>query len=213
MKRSKWGVCALAVLLAAAIGPAVAAAGIKSEMERDYGSNAGVTVEGIRMGRHPDKLRIVLDATGPVNFDYWISESGKAIIVLIPQVTWAASDALRPGPDSRIYRIRFFPNSTGGGVLSILGRDRLGLSTVEQIGPDRKRPYRTVFDIPVRQQDAWVPASGIMRSGKLLPSHKAWPPAMQAASGRALPVITRRSVARDADRDAPGDAEVSYANR
>jgi len=201
VKRSKWRVWALAMVLAAGVGPAAAAAGFETEMAKDYGSNAGVTVEGIRLGRHPDKLRIVLDATGPVNFDYWISESGKAIVILIPAVTWAARDALQPGADSRIYRIRFFPNPTGGGVLSILGRDKLGLSAVEQIGPDKQRPYRTVLDIPVRRQDASVPASGIMRQGKLLPPHSV----MQAASGRALPGATRRSVARD--------AEVSYANR
>ena len=205
MKRSNWRACIWAVLLSASVGPAAAAAGIEAEMEKDFGSNAGVTVEGIRMGQHPDKLRIVLDATGPLNFDYWISESGRAIVVLIPQVKWAASEYVRLSQESRIYRIRFFPNPTGGGVLSILGRDQLGLSAVEQIGPDKTMPYRTVFDIPVLQQDAWVPGGGIMRGGKLLPSHHDWPPAMQAASGRALPVITRRSVG--------GDPAVSYANR
>jgi hypothetical protein len=202
---SKWRACALAVLLALAVGPAAAAAGKEADIETDFGGNAGVTVEGIRLGQHLDKLRIVLDATGPLNFDYWISESGRGIVVLIPQVKWAASEYVRLGQESRIYRIRFFPNPTGGGVLSILGRDRLGLSAVEQIGPEKTMPYRTVFDIPVRQQDAWVPGGGIMRSGKLLPAHGKWPPVMQAASGQALPVITRQSVARD--------PAVSYAGR
>ena len=89
-------------------------------------------------------------------------------------------------------------------MLSILGRDKLGLSAVEQIGPEKQRPYRTVLDIPVRRQDASVPASGIMRQGKLLPPPSI-APVMQAASGRALPGATRRSVARD--------SEVSFANR
>jgi hypothetical protein len=213
LKRSDWRPCALAavlvavwaVLLAAAVGPVAKAASIEADMENDFGGNAGVTVEGIRLGRHPDKLRIVLDATGPVNFDYWISESGKGIVILIPQVKWAAREYVRLGEESRIYRIRFFPNPTGGGVLSILGREQLGLSAVEQIGPEKERPYRTVFDIPVRQQDARIPAGGIMRSGKLLPPHKAWPPVMQAVSGRPLPVIARQSAA--------GDSAVSYARR
>jgi hypothetical protein len=188
----------VAVAALAALTPGARAAGLDVDTEKEFGRNAGVTVKGIRLGRHPDKLRVVLDATGPVNFDYWISERGRTIVVLIPQVTWAASDYLRLGRGSPIYRISFFPNASGGGVLSILGRDRLGLSAIEQIGPDRERPYRVVFDIPSRQQDAWLPSGGIMRDGKLLPSHAAWPPVKQAVAGRDLPVITRRSVAKAA---------------
>jgi hypothetical protein len=184
-------VAALVAMTTAAVGGELAV-----DTERAYGRNAGVTVQGIRLGRHPDKLRVVLDATGPVNFDYWISERGRTIVVLIPQVAWSAPSDLRPGPDSPIYRINFFPNATGGGVLSILGREELGLSAIEQLGPDRSHPYRVVFDIPSRQRDAWMPSGGIMRDGKLLPSHAAWPPVQQAAAGRALPVITRPVAAK-----------------
>jgi hypothetical protein len=201
----------LAALLPAAAG----AAEIEADMEKAFGGNAGVTVQGIRLGQHPDKLRIVLDATGPLNFDYWISEGGKAIVVLIPQVKWAASEYLRLGQDSRIYRIRFFPNPTGGGVLSILGRERLGLSGIEQVGPEKSLPYRVVFDIPNRQQDAWVPGGGIMRQGKLLPAHNDWPPVMQARAGRALPLVTRQGVAQEGAtrQTATGESAVSYARR
>lgn len=191
---------------------ALSAAELGADTERAYGSNAGVIVQGIRLGPHPDKLRIVLDATGPLNFDYWISEGGKAIVVLIPQVRWTAPEYLRPDPASRIYRISFFPNPTGGGVLSILGRERLGLSAVEQLGPDRNRPYRVLFDIPIHGEDAWVPGGGIMRGGKLLPPHKEWPPVMQSVAGRALPVITRQSVAGATAATDP-DPAVHYAKR
>ncbi|MPY76123.1 MAG: hypothetical protein GEU87_17905 [Alphaproteobacteria bacterium] len=213
MKLSTGLVCFVALIAAGALPPmaeVAAAAEIGADRDQAFGRNAGVTVKGIRLGRHPDKLRIVLDTTGPLNFDYWISEGGKAIVVLIPQVEWAAAEYLRLGEDSRIYRIRFFPSPSGGGVLSILGREKLGLSAVEEVGPDGNMPYRVVFDIPVRRQDAWIPAGGIMRGGKLLPAHEQWPPVMRAAAGRPLPVITRGSVAHDA---APPEQPVSYANR
>lgn len=211
MKLSTALFCFVALTAAGALPPVAemaAAAEIGADRDQAFGRNAGVTVKGIRLGRHPDKLRIVLDATGPLNFDYWISEGGKAIVVLIPEVEWAAAEYLRLGEDSRIYRIRFFSSPSGGGVLSILGREKLGLSAVEEIGPEGEMPYRVVFDIPVRRQDAWVPAGGIMRSGKLLPAHREWPPVMRAAAGRPLPVITRRSVAH-----AAAEKPVSYANR
>lgn len=219
MKFSAWLACAVAGLLAAAAPSAAAEFG--ADMETAFGRNAGVTVQGIRLGQHPDKLRIVLDATGPVNFDYWISEGGRGIVVLIPQVKWAADEYVRMHQDSRIYRIRFFPNPTGGGVLSILGRDRLGLSGIEQIGPEKNMPHRVVFDIPTRTQDAWVPGGGIMRSGKLLPGHADWPPVQQARAGRALPVVTRASVAREAapeaapvsNRETAEDTGISVAKR
>jgi len=72
------------------------------------------------------------------------------------------------------------------------------VSAIEQIGPKGDYPYRVVFDIPHRQQDAWLPAGGIMRDGRLLPSHENWPPVQQAATGRTLPVITRATVGRQA---------------
>lgn len=142
----------------------------------------------------------MLDSTGPLNFDYWMSESGKTIVVLIPQVKWDADAYVRMDQRSRIYRVSFFPNPSGGGVLSILGRSKLGLSGIEQIGPDGTRPYRVVFDIPNDQRDAWVPAGGIMRDGKLLPSHEKWPPAQQAVAGASLPLIKRPMVAGTAPK-------------
>lgn len=172
---------------------AAAAADLNPDTEREFGKNVGVTVQRVRVGRHPDKLRLVLDATGPVNFDYWMSESGKTIVVLIPEIKWDAKDYIRMDQRSRIYRISFFPNPSGGGVLSILGRGKLGLSAIEQIGPDGKMPYRVVFDIPADERNAWLPEGGIMRNGKLLPAHEEWPPVQQALAGRDLPVITRRS--------------------
>lgn len=202
LKASTW-VGGLVAALAAVIASAATAGDLGVDTEREFGRNAGVTVQGIRLGRHPDKLRVVLDATGPVNFDYWISEHGRNIVVLIPQVAWTAPEYLRLGPESPIYRISFFPNDTGGGVLSILGRKVLGLSGIELIGPDRDHPYRVVFDIPNRGQDAWIP-SGIMRDGKLLPSHEKWPPVQQAVAGRALPVITRSTAVRTDPDAVPG---------
>jgi hypothetical protein len=129
--------------------------------------------------------------------------------VLIPQVRWTATDYLQLDPWNRVYTIRFLPSPVGGGVLSILGRERLGLSAVEQIGPGDGRPHRVVLDIPFRAQDAWVPGGGIVRGGKLLPGHKDWPPAAQSLAGAPLPVVTRQSVAVQADPERP----VSYAKR
>lgn len=179
---------------------AAAAGDLNPDTEREFGKNAGVVVKGVRFGRHADKLRLVLDSTGPLNFDYWMSESGKTIVVLIPQVKWDADAYVRMDQRSRIYRVSFFPNPSGGGVLSILGRSKLGLSGIEQIGPDGTRPYRVVFDIPNDQRDAWVPAGGIMRDGKLLPSHEKWPPAQQAVAGASLPLIKRPMVAGTAPK-------------
>lgn len=185
-------------IAAVSFAAGVAIAGdLNPDTERAFGKNAGVTVSGVRVGRHSDKLRLVLDATGPLNFDYWMSESGRTIVVLIPQIEWSAPDYIRLDQHSRIYRIRFFANPSGGGVLSILGRSRLGLGAIELIGPHEGRPHRVVFDIPYREQDAWLPMGGVVRDGKLLPSHEKWPPAQRAVAGRDLPLVTRQ---RSADR-------------
>jgi len=132
--------------------------------------NRGVNVETVRIGNHGGKTRIVLDLSGPVDFDYRISEHGKAIVVRLPEVTWKARDYLKFGPQSTIYRISFFPNpGTGGGVLSILARRRVGLSAVDLVPPGGKSGHRLVLDIPDNIRSAHKPSSGVVRDGRIYP--------------------------------------------
>lgn len=146
-----------------------------------YARNQGVTVEKIRVGRHKTKTRIVLDLSGPVDFDYRISDHGRTMVVLLPKVTWKARGYFTFGAKSPLYRIRFFPNAEGGGgILSILARKRIGLSMVELLPPERDYSHRLVLDIPKNIRRARKPPSGVVRNGRIYPPHEQLPPYLQA---------------------------------
>ncbi len=149
-------------------------------VESGFAANAAVTVTRIRIGRHRGMTRIVLDASGPIDFDYQISEGGKALVLMLPKVDWKARDYIRMGKDRTIYRISFMPNrSTGGGVLSILSRRKLALGRVEVLKPWRQRGHRVALDIPHKMAEGRLPVVGVVRAGKIRRSHARMAPVMQ----------------------------------
>lgn len=146
-----------------------------------FARNRGVTVTKIRVGKHRKKTRIVLDVSGPVDFDYRISDHGRTVVVLLPEVTWKAREYFKFGAKSAIYRISFFPNAEGGGgVLSILARKRIGLSMVELLPPEPRHGHRIVLDIPKNIRRARKPPSGVVRNGRIYPPHEQLPPYLQS---------------------------------
>lgn len=51
----------------------------------------GQSIVSIRVGEHPDKTRIVLDASGNPNYSYDLDNSEKIFIVELPGTGWSAS--------------------------------------------------------------------------------------------------------------------------
>ncbi len=149
-------------------------------VENGFAANAEVTVSRIRIGRHDGMTRIVLDASGPIDFDYQISEGGKALVLMLPKVVWTARDYIRMGKGRAIYRVSFMPNrSTGGGVLTILSRRKLSLGRVEVLKPWRHWGHRVALDIPHKTAEGRLPPVGVVRDGKIGRSHARMTPVMQ----------------------------------
>lgn len=158
-----------------------------------FARNRGVTVRKIRVGRHRTKTRIVLDLSGPVDFDYRISDYGRTVVVLLPEVAWKAREYVKFGAKSTIYRISFFPNAEGGGgVLSILARKRVGLGAVELVPPEAGYGHRVVLDIAEKPRRARTPPSGVVRGGRIYPPHEQLPPYLQAKRKRRPQTAERR---------------------
>lgn len=154
--------------------------------EAQIAANTGVAVTGVRIGRHRGMTRIVLDATGPVNFDYQISKSGKTLVVRLPRVVWQARDYIRPPRGGIVYRIGFFANrESEGGVLSILARRRIGLSRVVVLPPSKQSGHRVVLDIPHDAARGRLPRGGKVRGGKLSRSRALLPPRIRSGRKRA----------------------------
>ena len=187
-----------------AVPPTPAAA-----VQNGFAANADVTVSRIRIGRHDGMTRIVLDASGPIDFDYQISEGGKALVLMLPKVAWTARDYIRMGKGRAIYRVSFMPNrSTGGGVLTILSRRKLALGRVEVLKPWRHWGHRVALDIPHKTAEGRLPPVGVVRDGKIGRSHARMAPVMQygvdgAPKGTQKPRIKRVQQAEQAELTKP----------
>jgi len=169
-------------------------------VESGFAANAAVTVSRIRIGRHRGMTRIVLDASGPIDFDYQISDGGKALVLMLPKVSWKARDYIRMGKDRTIYRISFMPNrSTGGGVLTVLSRRKLALGRVEVLKPWRQWGHRVALDLPHTMTDNRLPAIGVVRNGKIGRSHARRTPVMQYGVD-GPPQMARRPQEKKAER-------------
>lgn len=87
-----------AVMVACAVVFAVA--GIAAEgrpAAAETPLTAHPAVSAIRAGSHPDRLRIVLDASAPVHADTRLEEDGTRLLVELPGVLWTAPDSGRFG--------------------------------------------------------------------------------------------------------------------
>ena len=53
---------------------------------------AALEVKTVRLGEHPDKLRLVLELSEPVDFDAFVLHSPERLIIDLPEFEWRAGD-------------------------------------------------------------------------------------------------------------------------
>ncbi len=77
-------------------------------------------VEAVRIGEHPDKIRIVMDLSAPISYALNYDPSSNSVFVEIPYVTWAAKGSWKSTSASILsnYQVEKIPS---GGVRLILG--------------------------------------------------------------------------------------------
>lgn len=168
--------------------------------------NKGVIVKRVRVGRHKTKTRIVLDLSAPAEFDYQIGDAGRTILLLLPGVNWKGAQDLRLKGNRNIDRIDFYPNcETGGGVLSIQARYRIGLSEVLVLGPWKHWGHRIALDIPYDHKSAAAPPGGAVRAGRIYPprAKPAAPRKVQKATSRPNPATPQKASAAPAAKPEP----------
>lgn len=79
-------VLGLAAILGFAMPTADALAAVRS---------SAPTINAIRLGNHPDRFRIVLDATAAIEFKAKLDKDGTALLIDLPGAVWTAEDAGR----------------------------------------------------------------------------------------------------------------------
>lgn len=107
---------------------------------------SGFAVSGVRMGRHPNKTRIVLDLIGKADFSYRIDGSGKMILLDLPGVDWRTARASRRKVG--VVQGYIFNRESGGvGRLGVATSVPVRIKAAFRLPPNGSRGRRIVLDL------------------------------------------------------------------
>ncbi len=108
---------------------------------------AASSVLGVRVGEHPDKVRIVLDVTGPAKFSSDLDNQEKLLIIDLPQSGWTAGTqgSFDGNPVISGYTAR--PSAGGGVTLAVELKKAAKLTMSSALEPNEVYGHRIVFDV------------------------------------------------------------------
>lgn len=124
---------------------------------------AAPTIDQVRVGRHADKVRIVLEATETGPFEPIVDTDGRAVRVPFASVTWRAETAKEIAQVPYLAGYRFEPAADGvGGALVIDAVQPVRVLGAFVIGATAEgRPPRYVLDLAPAQADGAAPAEAV----------------------------------------------------
>ncbi|MEC8850735.1 MAG: AMIN domain-containing protein [Pseudomonadota bacterium] len=108
---------------------------------------AATTVTDIRAGRHPDKIRLVLDLNGPVTFETFTLPDPYRVVVDLNEVKWAQSRPPRLGI-TEISNFRFGLFKPGTSRLVVDTTVPLAIAKTLLLAPTAKvKHHRLIIDL------------------------------------------------------------------
>ncbi len=106
-----------------------------------------LTVSDVRVGKHPDKTRIVLDISKPTNLAYEVSGDGRAVFIDLPSVEWEAAPFSARHAEGVVVDYRFNSDGKSGGRLSILTDQPVRIRRPFFVAPGGNMGHRIVIDV------------------------------------------------------------------
>ncbi len=105
------------------------------------------SVMGVRVGEHPDKVRIVLDVSAPAKFSSDLDNQEKLLIIDLPQSGWTAGlqGSFSGNPVISGYTAR--PSAGGGVTLAVELKKAAKLTMSSALEPNETYGHRIVFDV------------------------------------------------------------------
>ncbi|MBT3549551.1 MAG: outer membrane beta-barrel protein [Rhodospirillaceae bacterium] len=110
------------------------------------GQTGIASVNAIRVGVHPDKMRIVLDISGPTDMGFEVADDGKAVIINMPAAVWKAGEFTTRHSRAMLSEFLYTPSESGGGRLSLFMKRPVRIERPFLVPPKGKRGYRLVID-------------------------------------------------------------------
>lgn len=105
------------------------------------------SVKGVRVGEHPDKVRIVLDVSGPAKFSYDIDNNEKLLIIDLPQSSWPTGATGSFDGNALVSGYAARPSASGGVTLAVELKKPAKLTMSSALEPNESYGHRIVFDV------------------------------------------------------------------
>lgn len=103
-------------------------------------------VTAVRIGQHPDLVRIVLDVTMPTAVRANVTGGGRSIVVDLSGVQWKAAQEWRASGPSVVESYRVVSRPPSGRQLELRARDSVALKRIMNFPPEGARGHRIVLD-------------------------------------------------------------------
>ncbi|MCB9963508.1 MAG: N-acetylmuramoyl-L-alanine amidase [Rhodospirillales bacterium] len=149
---------------------------------------AALEVRTVRLGEHPDKLRLVLELSESVEFDAFILHSPERLIIDLPEFQWRAGDIPAASGILEVRHARYQPGTSR--IVFELATPR-ELKAAFKLPPLDNGHARLVIDlaagalpVDVPPAKAFLPLNipSLKKTARLLPVPKPAPPAGASSS-------------------------------
>ena len=105
------------------------------------------SVTDLRVGKHPDKTRIVLDISKPTNFAYEVSGDGRAVFIDLPTVDWNVAPFSARHAKGVVIDYRFNSDGKSSSRLSVLTDRPVRIKRPFFVAPRGNMGHRIVIDL------------------------------------------------------------------
>jgi opacity protein-like surface antigen len=110
------------------------------------GQTGTASVNAIRVGVHPGKMRIVLDISGPTDMGFEVADDAMAVVINMPASVWKAGELTKRHSRAMLSDFLYTPSESGGGRLSLFMKRPVRIERPFLVPPKGKRGYRLVID-------------------------------------------------------------------
>lgn len=140
---------------------------------------APLAVEGVRVGVHPDKTRVVLDLSAPAQFEAFALTGPDRVVVDLPPAQWRGGGVARP-PGAAVVSLRHGVRATDGGMRLVLEMAApTSVASAFVLPAQGGKPDRLVLDLVAQA----VPAGTEIRA---VPPPKPAPPPQKTQKKRVV---------------------------
>ncbi len=104
-------------------------------------------VKRVRIGEHPNKVRLVLELSGAVQYNLTSSEDGTVVLVDLPHVAWDAIQHWRATSTPVLQSFSTEALAGGGARLTLKARHSMSVGLNGVLGPKSGRGHRLYIDL------------------------------------------------------------------